>query len=664
MFEIFVQTPASLDENTLILMSGNIYKKIKDIRIGDFVMSYNEKLKILEPKKVVSIYSHNVSEIYEIEFENEKGERNYIDATANHLFYTNRGLTNVSDLKIGDKLLSVSKNFYSITSIRKISKDKRVYDIRVTDNHNYFANGVLVHNPPPQGGSQWNCYDGNWVTLRSSSYIQIYEEAMWWNISTGWVNDTWQPFTSSMCPNPYIECWSNVTKVINSTVGSTIAWKVYANDTSNNWNASDTYSYTTTSAAYLEVSLIIPPPGATTNVDQNSTFVANATVTCRNGDCGTVYGTIRYNKSSAYPDTAINTTTGATPFYLTSPGGEKKMSPATEARNSTADETARVSNSDDDYAHEACSGTTSCDSPYIKINFTTTETYENVTVEGYWTKGSHALSGFSYSDFDCYNGSDWIKLGSLPESTEANITFNLTLCSNINGNYSFRTRCHAGTDVTGDSVSCNVYVDYIFLNRSISSMISCGSLSKDQSCQLNWTINATGDIGGEWKIGVLFNSSDSSIQQNHTGNATIRILECHESISFNWNLNFGTLNPNTPGSNNPAPGNNNKLYNVTNTGTCTLSMWIKGTDITNNTLPPPNTIGVGNLTWNTVNDYTTSSNMSKDYSLITSDFTPEMRNITTYYWLSVPPVYAGSYTGTITICGNTSQQSGSNGVCE
>jgi len=43
----------------------------------------------------------------------------------------------------------------------------------------------------------------------------------------------------------YKEYWSNVTKVINSTVGCTIRWRVYANDTSNNWNVSDTYSYTT-----------------------------------------------------------------------------------------------------------------------------------------------------------------------------------------------------------------------------------------------------------------------------------------------------------------------------------------------------------------------------------------------------------------------------------
>ena len=45
------------------------------------------------------------------------------------------------------------------------------------------------------------------------------------------------------------EDWSNVSKVVNSTVGSTIRWIVYANDSANQFNATDIFSYTTTAAA-------------------------------------------------------------------------------------------------------------------------------------------------------------------------------------------------------------------------------------------------------------------------------------------------------------------------------------------------------------------------------------------------------------------------------
>lgn len=62
--------------------------------------------------------------------------------------------------------------------------------------------------------------------------------------------------------NP-IENWSNVTQVINSTVGATIRWKVYANDTSNSWNASDTYSFVTidVSPKYFDNSTNSTRPG-------------------------------------------------------------------------------------------------------------------------------------------------------------------------------------------------------------------------------------------------------------------------------------------------------------------------------------------------------------------------------------------------------------------
>jgi len=63
--------------------------------------------------------------------------------------------------------------------------------------------------------------------------------------TTGWQNNTWVVWSGSPT-----EDWSNVTKTVNSTVGATIAWCTYANDTSNNWNSTscqNPFSYTTTS---------------------------------------------------------------------------------------------------------------------------------------------------------------------------------------------------------------------------------------------------------------------------------------------------------------------------------------------------------------------------------------------------------------------------------
>ncbi|MBI5697891.1 MAG: DUF2341 domain-containing protein, partial [Thaumarchaeota archaeon] len=67
-----------------------------------------------------------------------------------------------------------------------------------------------------------------------SGYIFSFD-----NCTSSFTNDTWQTMTGT-------SNWSNVTKTINSTPSCTIRWKVYANDTSNNWNTSQTYSFITT----------------------------------------------------------------------------------------------------------------------------------------------------------------------------------------------------------------------------------------------------------------------------------------------------------------------------------------------------------------------------------------------------------------------------------
>src|SRR3989344_7139256 len=52
------------------------------------------------------------------------------------------------------------------------------------------------------------------------------------------VNDSFVQMTG-------ISSWSNVTKVVNSATGSIIRWRVYANDSSNNWNNTEIFQYTT-----------------------------------------------------------------------------------------------------------------------------------------------------------------------------------------------------------------------------------------------------------------------------------------------------------------------------------------------------------------------------------------------------------------------------------
>ncbi|MCS7093970.1 MAG: hypothetical protein RMJ18_02195 [Candidatus Aenigmarchaeota archaeon] len=72
----------------------------------------------------------------------------------------------------------------------------------------------------------------------------------------------------------------------------------------------------TIGSPYLEVSLRFPIPDKINNVAQNSTFLVNATVYCRDGDCGEVFGILLYNSTTEAPDTPVSTIYGEKPFFI------------------------------------------------------------------------------------------------------------------------------------------------------------------------------------------------------------------------------------------------------------------------------------------------------------------------------------------------------------
>jgi len=101
-------------------------------------------------------------------------------------------------------------------------------------------------------------------------------------------NDTtWVAFTA----NPD---WSNVTKTINSTVGCTIRWKIYANDTSNNWNASEVFSYTTTTIITITL--------------ESDKMTSNRQIISRPNSDILLYGKAFYTNGTSYTNQQLNFT--------------------------------------------------------------------------------------------------------------------------------------------------------------------------------------------------------------------------------------------------------------------------------------------------------------------------------------------------------------------
>ena len=117
--------------------------------LGKQVLSYNEKSAKWEYKKVLRWLERGVKSTLII-----KTNQRSIQCTGNHLIRTESGWTPASNVKIGMNILSPAPVELSLqwnTNLERVESvtvggDEPVYDIEVEDNHNFVANGLLVHN--------------------------------------------------------------------------------------------------------------------------------------------------------------------------------------------------------------------------------------------------------------------------------------------------------------------------------------------------------------------------------------------------------------------------------------------------------------------------------------------------------------------------------------
>ncbi len=93
-----------LDENTIIKMGDNTLKKISDINVGDYVMSYN-KYGASEPKIVNNVFDNGIQECFEL-----KAQHGYsIIGTAEHKILTQNGYVKIKDISLDDYIMVPTK---------------------------------------------------------------------------------------------------------------------------------------------------------------------------------------------------------------------------------------------------------------------------------------------------------------------------------------------------------------------------------------------------------------------------------------------------------------------------------------------------------------------------------------------------------------------------
>jgi len=145
---------------TKVTMGDGSEKNIEDVVVGDNVISFNELTLTNEVKEVIRLQTPIHNDLVKYEFSNQTS----ITSTFDHPFYVgdlelaayNPLITNerydlnkeVKQIKIGDMMYL--SNGFSKTSLKDIieldSSNVQTYIITVEDNHNFYANGILVHN--------------------------------------------------------------------------------------------------------------------------------------------------------------------------------------------------------------------------------------------------------------------------------------------------------------------------------------------------------------------------------------------------------------------------------------------------------------------------------------------------------------------------------------
>jgi hypothetical protein len=145
---------------TQISMEDGSFKNIEDVVEGDIVLSLNESTCTIESKKVIGLNSPMHEDLVTYHFTNDTT----LTCTFDHPLYVNGldlasyspSLSNerynidreVLQIKIGD-LVRLDKDGES-ASIKHIQvmeqKETQTYIITIEENHNFYANRVLVHN--------------------------------------------------------------------------------------------------------------------------------------------------------------------------------------------------------------------------------------------------------------------------------------------------------------------------------------------------------------------------------------------------------------------------------------------------------------------------------------------------------------------------------------
>lgn len=141
--EYLVHNRGCFIAGTQITLADGSVKNIEDVDAGDEVLTFYHEDNTTQPGVVGELKQHEVGSVVRITFDND----NVITATQEHPFYTKRDWVQAGKLEVNDVCYKADNSESIVTSVETINDVYVVYNLlSVGQNHNFYANGILVHN--------------------------------------------------------------------------------------------------------------------------------------------------------------------------------------------------------------------------------------------------------------------------------------------------------------------------------------------------------------------------------------------------------------------------------------------------------------------------------------------------------------------------------------
>ena len=134
---------------TPVRMADGTDRPIEKIRAGDRVLAYDVAAGRTVASVVTETFHHAAGETRATLLVNGT-----LRATPEHPFFANGHWVRAAELGVGDVLLEVGEdgrtvNRVPVRSIERLPGEVETFNLEVAGAHDYFADGILVHNKPP-----------------------------------------------------------------------------------------------------------------------------------------------------------------------------------------------------------------------------------------------------------------------------------------------------------------------------------------------------------------------------------------------------------------------------------------------------------------------------------------------------------------------------------